>query len=241
MPKPFLQLSVEAFAERLAAFEFRRPVTEVHMHHTWMPDRRTWRAQHAADADAAVIEGMWRFHRERRGFSDIAQHVTIAPDGSVWTGRDWSQTPASAVGHNGSRDGIPFMFETIGNFDEGRETLDGAQRAAVVEVIARVQLAFGLEADALRFHSEMSAKSCPGSGSTVRKEDIVSEVARRRAELEAAGTVARARVRKSRSRALDELEVPDGEPDHESMSAEDRARYFSPPAAAAARRSSVDV
>ena len=241
MPKPFLQLSVEAFAERLAAFEFRRPVTEVHMHHTWMPDRRTWRAHHAAGADAAVIEGMWRFHREQRGFSDIAQHLTVAPDGSVWTGRDWNQPPASAVGHNGSRDGIPFMFETIGNFDEGRETLDGGQRAAVVEVIARVQLAFGLEADALRFHNEMSAKSCPGSGSTVRKEDIVSEVARRRAELEAAGGVARARVRKSRSRALDEREVPDGEPDHESMSAADRARYFSPPAAAAAQWSSVDV
>ena len=235
MPKPFDQLSVESFAERLAAFEFRRPITEVHMHHTWMPDRRTWRAHHAAGSDAAVIEGMWRFHMEQRGFSDIAQHLTIAPDGTLWTGRDWNQPPASAVGHNGSRDGIPFMFETIGNFDDGRERLDGVQRAAVVDVIARVQLAFGLEEDALRFHNEMSEKSCPGSGPTVRKEDILADVARRRAELVASGAVARARVRASRGRARDDVEVPDGEPDHESMSAEERARYFPPPSAAATR------
>lgn len=234
MPKPFLQLSTDAFAERLAQFEFRRPITEVHMHHTFIPDRRAWREHHAAGSDVAVIEGMARFHMEQRGFSDIAQHVSIAPDGTVWTGRDWSQAPASATGFNGSRDGIPFMFETIGNFDDGREPLDGVQRAAVVDVIARVQLAFGLPEDALRFHNEMSGKTCPGNGPTVRKEGILADVARRRAELEAEGGVARARVRRPRGRAADDLDVPDGEPEHESMTAEQRARYFPPPAAAAA-------
>ena len=239
MPKPFLQLSIDDFAERLAQFEFRRPITEVHMHHTFVPDRRTWREHHAAGSDVAVIEGMARFHMERRGFSDIAQHVSIAPDGTIWTGRDWSQAPASATGFNGSRDGIPFMFETIGNFDDGREALDGVQRAAVVEVIARVQLAFGLPEDALRFHNEMSGKTCPGNGPTVRKEAILAEVARRRGELEAQGAVARARVRRSRGRTAEDLDVPEGEPEHEAMSAEERARYFPSPDGSG-RRSRAD-
>jgi hypothetical protein len=35
MPRPFIQLTIEQFAERLRAFTFTRRVTGVHMHHTF--------------------------------------------------------------------------------------------------------------------------------------------------------------------------------------------------------------
>ena len=164
MPKPFARLTVDQFAERLRTFTFTRRITAVHMHHTFIPRQTDFRGE-------PTIDGMFRFHTQTNGWSDIAQHVSIAPDGSIWTGRDWNRTPASATGFN---DGA-FMFETIGNFDVGQERLEGAQRQAVIEVIARVQLKCGLPIESLHFHREFTdQKTCPGTG--VRKPEILAEV-----------------------------------------------------------------
>jgi hypothetical protein len=128
---------------------------------------------------------MWRYHTRENGWSDIAQHLSVAPDGTLWLGRDWNTAPASATGHNGSAKAGPFMIEMIGDFDVGRDRLQGAQRAAVMEVIARVQRRFGLPAEALRFHNQMSGKTCPGS--SLSRAQVVAEVATRHMALGPAG------------------------------------------------------
>lgn len=167
MPPPFQRLTIEQFAGVLAAFEFRRRITCVHMHHTWRPNRAMWRGH-----DSMI--GMWRFHTEERGFVDIAQHLTIDPDGHVWTGRNWNLPPASAVGHNGNATAGPFMFETVGDFDTGRDVLQGAQRKAVLDVTALVQSRFGLSSESLMFHNHMADKSCPGS--TIAYDTFLAEL-----------------------------------------------------------------
>ncbi len=141
------------------------------MHHTWKPAQSEYRGHE-------TIVSIWRFHTENNHWSDIAQHITIAPDGTIWLGRNWNLPPASAVGHNGNTILGPFMFETIGDFDLGHDVLAGAQRSAVVRVIAAVQQKFGLHAETLVFHNAMSTKTCPGSG--VRRDEIVAEVSRAR-------------------------------------------------------------
>jgi hypothetical protein len=157
MPAPYRRLSVAEFADLLARFPFTRRVNQVHMHHTWSPSRKEWRG-------AASVQAMRDFHVRTNGWSDIAQHVTIAPDGGIWTGRNWNQAPASSGGFNGTSAVGPFMFETVGNFDVGRDPFDGPQRDAVLEVIARVQLRFGLPVESLHFHRQLnSPKTCPGS------------------------------------------------------------------------------
>lgn len=167
MPPPFQRLTVQQFAEVLKAFRFTRRITAVHMHHTWRPDHSMWRG-------LASMEGMWRSHTQERGFSDIAQHLTIDPQGFVWTGRNWNQAPASAVGHNGNGVAGPFMFETVGNFDKGCDPFDGAQRQTVLDVIALVQRRFGLDAEALLFHNQVSAKTCPGT--SIDRSALVAEL-----------------------------------------------------------------
>lgn len=157
MPAPFQRLSVEQFAAVLKAFDFRRRITGVHMHHTWRPNHAMWKGH-----DSMV--GMWRFHTQERGFSDLAQHLTIDPEGFVWTGRNWNASPASAIGHNGTSLAGPFMFEIVGDFDTGRDPLQGAQRKAVLDVIALVQGRFSLAAECLLFHNQVAGKSCPGTG-----------------------------------------------------------------------------
>src|SRR5689334_13013265 len=121
MPKPFVPLSLDQFRELLKNFPFTRKVNAVHMHHTWRPNRAQYKG-------LASIDAMYRVHTQERKFSDIAQHITIAPDGTIWTGRNWNNPPASAVGHNGNAEFGPFMFEMIGDFDAGKDEFEDPQR-----------------------------------------------------------------------------------------------------------------
>lgn len=156
MPAPFKKITREQFAELLAKFPFKRKINAVHMHHTWRPNHAQYRGHDS-------IVAMWRFHTRDNGWSDIAQHITIAPDGAIWLGRDWNRPPASAAGHNGNAQAGPFMFEMIGDFDDGKDPFNGEQRTTALEVIARVQQRFGLPPGTLQLHNMMSTKSCPGT------------------------------------------------------------------------------
>ena len=109
------------------------------------------------------------------GWDDIAQHLTIDPVGACWTGRNWNLPPASQKGMNGNADAGPFMIEIVGDFDEGKDSLDGEQRIAVCAAVAGILTQYGLDANAIRFHRELgSPKSCPGSG--VDKAQLVGEI-----------------------------------------------------------------
>ncbi|MCD6672819.1 MAG: caspase family protein [Burkholderiaceae bacterium] len=157
MPTPvFKRLSLDQFSQLLDRFPFTRHVNAVHMHHTWRPQRSDFRGHE-------TIVAMWRFHTREKGWRDIAQHLTIDPEGWVWLGRNWNLPPVSAAGHNGNARFGPFMFEMIGNFDRGCDPFDGAQRETALGVVAQVQARFGLHADSLVFHNAMSTKTCPGT------------------------------------------------------------------------------
>lgn len=176
MPKPFHQITLNQFAELLAGFPFIRGVDAVHLHHTWRPDHSQYRG-------LSTIEGMWTFHTQTNGWSDIAQHISIAPDGSIWTGRSWNQAPASAIGFNGNSVVGPFMLAIIGDFDAGKDPFNGRQKHTVLSVIALVQKHFKLKPNTLRFHSSMSESTCPGSA--IDYKATLKEVAEVRAKLDA--------------------------------------------------------
>jgi hypothetical protein len=57
----------------------------------------------------------------------------------------------------------------------GKDAFDGEQRKTVMEVIARVQLRFGLPAGTLQFHNMMSTKSCPGT--SIDYQTVLHDVA----------------------------------------------------------------
>ncbi|MES2924519.1 MAG: caspase family protein [Verrucomicrobiota bacterium] len=157
MPKPFIKLTIDEFEELVGSFNFTRVIDGVHMHHTWKPNHSQYRG-------LQTINAMWEFHTQTNGWSDIAQHVSIAPDGSIWTGRNWNQPPASAAGYNGNSKKGPFMFEMIGDFDKGKDAFADPQKAAVIRVIESLLAKFSLPVSALRFHNHMTdQKSCPGT------------------------------------------------------------------------------
>jgi hypothetical protein len=170
MPAPFKQINREEFAALLDRFAFTRGINAVHMHHTWRPNHSRY---DKTDGHRTIL-GMYVYHTQTNGWQDIAQHITIAPDGTIWLGRNWNLPPASAAGHNGNSHMGPFMFEIIGDFDRGCDPFEGEQKKTVLEVIARVQLRFKLAPETLRFHNSMSPKSCPGTA--IDYEQILSSV-----------------------------------------------------------------
>ncbi len=159
MPKPFKSLTLDQFAALLNLFPFQRQITNVDMHHTWRPNHGQFLARQPVES----IDAMWRVHTQENGWLDIAQHITIDPQGTIWTGRDWNQPPASAVGHNGNSHAGPFMFEMIGDFDLGGDQFIDPQRHTALAVVALLQKRFGLPPESLRFHSQLSSKTCPGT------------------------------------------------------------------------------
>jgi hypothetical protein len=161
---PFRAMTLEDFDREVDRYAGPRRIDSVHMHHTWRPN-------HAQYSGEATIVGMWRHHTQQNGWDDIAQHVSIAPDGTIWSGRPWDKMPASSTGFNGTGVSGPFMFEIIGDFDAGCDPLDGDQKEAVLHVIATLMSRFDLAPPTLRFHRQLYApnvpaherKSCPGT------------------------------------------------------------------------------
>lgn len=181
MAKPFYPLTLEEFTDLLNRFHFTRKIDAVHMHHTWRPNHSQYQGERS-------IESMWRYHTQEKNWSDIAQHISIAPDGTIWTGRDWNAQPVSARGYNGTRVSGPFMFEIIGDFDRGCDPFAGIQRKVVIGIIARVQEKFGLPLESLRFHNFMTnQKTCPGSG--IVYQEFLAEVQSARSALTAQADV----------------------------------------------------
>jgi len=160
-------VTLEQFATLLENFDFTRRITEVHMHHTSAPNHAQWR-------DHESVVSMFRHHTQVRGFSDIAQHITITPDGDIFLGRNWNRSPASAVGFNGTSERGPFMFEMVGDFNAGRDPFQARQRRTALQVVALVQKRFDLPVDAVRFHREMSNTDCPGG--TLTRSELINAV-----------------------------------------------------------------
>ena len=170
MPSETRRLTTAQFIALLqtVSTKLTRKISAVHLHHTWRPTQSQFRGQ-------ATIDAMRNFHVNTNGWNDIAQHLTIDPQGCSWTGRNWNSPPASQAGKNGTGAEGPFMIEMVGDFDAGHDVLAGAQRQAVVGVVAAILDAFGLKTSDIYFHNELgSPKTCPGTG--VVKKDLLDEI-----------------------------------------------------------------
>ena len=170
MPKPFHELTLDQFADLVSQFPFTRRIESVHMHHTWRPNH----ADFAARPGLFLIESMFAYHTQVNHWSDIAQHITIDPQGKIWTGRNWNSPPASSTGFNGTAAAGPFMFEMIGDFDVDQDPFEGAQKQTAMGVVACLLKRFSLPVEAVRFHNQMCPKTCPGSA--IKRDDFLEEV-----------------------------------------------------------------
>lgn len=156
-----LYSNVDEFLDWLANLHVTAKIYAVHVHHTSTPNH----SHFFGDNHRELQDGMRDFHVKTRGWNEIAQHITIFPDGKVMTGRNINTEPASARGYNGTLSEHPFMFEMIGNFDRGNDSLEGPQLMSAIEICSFWRK---LGAEVI-FHREClingkEPKTCPGTG-----------------------------------------------------------------------------
>jgi hypothetical protein len=116
---------------------------------------------HHAAAGGATAAGVARWHMtpppNGRGWRDIGYHLMVDDAGRVWTGRPLREVGAHAAPHNTGSVGICYL-------GDARRGMPWDAECAMVALTEMCCLAWGLEADHVRGHGELSGTSteCPG-------------------------------------------------------------------------------
>lgn len=152
-------ISIDELFSMLEGYNHR----ELHVHHTWKPNHSHFNGTNGIELN----ENMRNYHVNTNGWDDIAQHVTLLPDGLFVTGRDFGKDPASIKGQNW---GLPFCVEMIGDFDKGHDVFDGNQKQSML----RLARFFYDKGKYIRFHRENALKTCPGT--SINKDVFMQEV-----------------------------------------------------------------
>lgn len=147
-----------------------RTVSFIQQHHTWSPRYSDFNGANHFE----MQRGMKNYHVSHNGWSDIGQNFTIFPDGLVMTGRPLNSAPACIYGNNARA----ICIENIGDFDAGRDTMNAAQRDAIVRATAALARRFSLVPvttanivyhhwfdlnTGVRTNGAGTTKSCPGT------------------------------------------------------------------------------
>jgi len=166
----YRSITPREFVKEVEAFPWSRHIWRIDLHDT--PE-----VAHASYEGLASIDLLAKLDITTRGLRTIAQHVSVGPDGTIWTGRDWNAVPAS-VGLSMSRGA--FMVKAIGHFDQGLDQLVGEQLASVITVIECVQARFNLPVQALLFPREVPQRDRNTPGPSVEKSALLRGVRSRR-------------------------------------------------------------
>ncbi len=168
----FKLTTLEEFRKWLSNTSFKRPIRLIQIHHTYVPDYKTW----AKNPDhIAHCKQMEHYQTKQRPepFDSIGQNLTLFPDGKIVLCRPFDVVPAGIKGANST--GV--CIEIVGNFDEGRDIMNSVQKEAVIKTVAALCDRFVISADTTnivyhhwydldtgrRTNGKGTVKSCPGT------------------------------------------------------------------------------
>lgn len=165
----FTKMTVDEFSTWINSLRIARTILKVQQHHTWLPDYSHFNGNNHFERQKA----MKTHHMVNNGWSDIGQHFTIFPDGTILTGRNLENTPACTYGQNANS----ICIENFGNFDIGADVMTAAQKETIVNVTAILCKKFNLQVNThsviyhhwfdlstgQRNNTTRNKKSCPGS------------------------------------------------------------------------------
>lgn len=165
----FIRMNINEFETWILELKVARTVLTVQQHHTWRPSYKSFDGNNHFD----LQKNMRDYHVHNNGWSDIGQHISVFPDGSILTGRSFERSPACIYGQNSNA----FCIESIGNFDSGNDIMHDEQKKSIIRVTAVLCRKFGLEinTNSIVYHhwfrlstgqrnnGNGGNKSCPGT------------------------------------------------------------------------------
>lgn len=165
----FLLFTMNELNQWLEATSFKRAITLIQNHHTYIPSY----AEFTGSNHFPLLEAMEKSHLERK-FDEIAQNLTTFPDGTISICRSLEKDPAGIRGAN--RGAI--CIENMGDFDTGKDSMSDRQRDAIVQLNASLCYKFKLSpnTDTIIYHHWYDrktgertngtgiTKTCPGTG-----------------------------------------------------------------------------
>ncbi len=166
----FTKWTLAEFEVWLKVLRVSRTITRIQQHHTYIPSYIHFTGNNHFDRQKAMKD----FHINTNGWSDIGQHFTIFPDGTVLSGRSMEKSPACILGQNANA----VCIENFGNFDVGGDVMTAAQKQCIVRVTALLCTKFNIPVttDYIMYHhwfdlstgarnnGTRNNKSCPGTG-----------------------------------------------------------------------------
>lgn len=146
------KLSLDEFEKYVKKKNFGKiPPTFIVLHHTWKPDVKDWQGQKS-------INGLKSYY-ERKGWT-AGPHLFIAEDG-IWLFTDMYEVGIHAgVGNGNLKTGYSVGIEVVGNYDN--KEWSGKTKKNAIGAINTLLDKLKLKKRDIHFHSEYSAKTCPG-------------------------------------------------------------------------------
>jgi LysM repeat protein len=175
MQGQYILMTREEFKVWLLNNRFNRKISIIQQHHTWLPSYKQFKGNNYFP----MLKGMENHHIKTMGWSNIAQNLTIFPDGKVAVSRPFNIAPEGSIGPKANVEGI--AIENVGNFDLGYDVMTQEQKESIVYVTALLCIKFGLtpSIDSITYHhwwnyktkervldnaKSYDVKTCPGTG-----------------------------------------------------------------------------
>lgn len=165
----FTKFTIDEFEQWIKTKKIARTIVKVQEHHTYNPNYSSFKGNNHFELQKA----MKNYHVNKNGWSDIGQHFTTFPDGSILTGRSIETSPACIYGQNANS----ICMEHVGNFDKGGDEMTKEHKETIIRMTAALCLKFNLPIDSNKIvyhhwynlstgernNGTKNNKSCPGT------------------------------------------------------------------------------
>jgi hypothetical protein len=161
--------SIQEFENYITNLKVGRTILYLQQHHTFSPSYKLCNDSNQLE----LQKQMKNYHINTNGWSDIGQHFSTFPDGTIVTGRNIESSPACIYGFNSNA----ICIENVGNFDIGNDVMTTLQKDTIVKMTAILCSKFSIpiNTDRIVYHHWFNLstgarnngsggnKSCPGT------------------------------------------------------------------------------
>ena len=122
--------TISEFENYIKKLKITRKVNGLQVHHMGLPNYDCFYKSNGSTEDELTRTINLNSYGKSMGWTCIAQHFNIFPNGKITTGRDINKTPVGITGWNTNK----ICIEIYGDFDKNKDTMKAAQKEAVIAV-----------------------------------------------------------------------------------------------------------